>query len=255
MRLHKEFEGFDSLAELALDGDLDSTRKNATDIISQVDRLGKWVRDLLVFSDKWYVAGKVDYALEGKLPVLALNTADPRAYAFFDSTDSIDNGFWYRSGITLRKFAVSLEDGQARRLAPGNCRLNDLPHQIDTHAVASSRRRSFSRKFKNGHHIVAVVEQVLLYGQPHTQCPEPLKKLLLRLECGIDGVGPGVDQTREGRMLRRHTEIVRDQLGVVRGDVETFKDIQHLQQHEPLRRWPRLIYRVAAICHGGRGIV
>lgn len=39
-----------SSAELALDGDLDSTRKNATDIISQVDRLGKWVRDLLVFS-------------------------------------------------------------------------------------------------------------------------------------------------------------------------------------------------------------
>lgn len=37
-------------AELALDGDLDSTRKNATDIISQIDRLGKWVRDLLVFS-------------------------------------------------------------------------------------------------------------------------------------------------------------------------------------------------------------
>ena len=43
--------------------------------------------DLLVFSDKWYVAGKVDYALEGRLPVLALNTGDPRAYAFFDSTE------------------------------------------------------------------------------------------------------------------------------------------------------------------------
>lgn len=39
-----------SSAELALDGDPDSARKNATDIISQVDRLGKWVRDLLVFS-------------------------------------------------------------------------------------------------------------------------------------------------------------------------------------------------------------
>lgn len=37
-------------AELALDGDLESTRKNATDIISQIDRLGKWVRELLVFS-------------------------------------------------------------------------------------------------------------------------------------------------------------------------------------------------------------
>lgn len=39
-----------SSAELALDGTPESTRKNATDIISQVDRLGKWVRDLLVFS-------------------------------------------------------------------------------------------------------------------------------------------------------------------------------------------------------------
>jgi len=39
-----------SSAELALDGDPDSIHKNANDIISQVDRLGKWVRDLLVFS-------------------------------------------------------------------------------------------------------------------------------------------------------------------------------------------------------------
>ena len=39
-----------SSAELALDGDLQSTRKNANDIIFQIDRLGKWVRDLLVFS-------------------------------------------------------------------------------------------------------------------------------------------------------------------------------------------------------------
>lgn len=37
-------------AELALDGDLESTRKNATDIIFQIDRLGKWVRELLAFS-------------------------------------------------------------------------------------------------------------------------------------------------------------------------------------------------------------
>ena len=39
-----------SSAELALDGDPESMKKNATDIITQVDRLGKWVRDLLVFS-------------------------------------------------------------------------------------------------------------------------------------------------------------------------------------------------------------
>ncbi len=37
-------------AELALDGDLASARKNATDIMSQIDRLGAWVRDLLAFS-------------------------------------------------------------------------------------------------------------------------------------------------------------------------------------------------------------
>jgi len=37
-------------AELALDGDLASTRKNAADIIFQIDRMGKWVRDLLAFS-------------------------------------------------------------------------------------------------------------------------------------------------------------------------------------------------------------
>jgi len=39
-----------SSAELALDGDQASTRKNAMDIIFQIDRLGKWVRDLLVYS-------------------------------------------------------------------------------------------------------------------------------------------------------------------------------------------------------------
>ena len=39
-----------SSAELALDGDLDGARKNATDIMVQVDRLGNWVRELLQFS-------------------------------------------------------------------------------------------------------------------------------------------------------------------------------------------------------------
>jgi hypothetical protein len=41
-------------------------------------------RDLFVFSDWWYRAGKVDYALQGKLPVLALSQTDPRSFAFFD---------------------------------------------------------------------------------------------------------------------------------------------------------------------------
>lgn len=39
-----------SSAELALDADPEAARKNAEDIIVQVDRLGKWVRELLVFS-------------------------------------------------------------------------------------------------------------------------------------------------------------------------------------------------------------
>lgn len=39
-----------SSAELALDGDLESTRKNASDIIVQIDRLSLWVRELLIFS-------------------------------------------------------------------------------------------------------------------------------------------------------------------------------------------------------------
>ncbi len=41
-------------------------------------------RDLFVFSDWWYRAGKVEYALQGKLPVLALSQTDPRSFAFFD---------------------------------------------------------------------------------------------------------------------------------------------------------------------------
>jgi hypothetical protein len=43
-------------------------------------------RDLFVFSEWWFRAGKVDYALRGKLPVLALSPADPRSFAFFNST-------------------------------------------------------------------------------------------------------------------------------------------------------------------------
>ena len=39
-----------SSAELALESDPATARKNATDIISQIDRLGTWVRELLAFS-------------------------------------------------------------------------------------------------------------------------------------------------------------------------------------------------------------
>lgn len=43
-------------------------------------------RDLFVFSEWWFRAGKIDYGLRGKLPVLALG-ADPRSFAFFDRTE------------------------------------------------------------------------------------------------------------------------------------------------------------------------
>jgi hypothetical protein len=41
-------------------------------------------RDLFVFSDWWFRAGKVDYGLRGQLPVLALSRTDPRSFAVFE---------------------------------------------------------------------------------------------------------------------------------------------------------------------------
>ena len=38
---------------------------------------------MFVFSDWWFRAGKVDYALKGRLPVLAFTRGDPRGFAFF----------------------------------------------------------------------------------------------------------------------------------------------------------------------------
>lgn len=43
--------------------------------------------DLFVFSDWWFRAGKVDYALKGRLPVLAFTRGDPRSFAFFDRSE------------------------------------------------------------------------------------------------------------------------------------------------------------------------
>jgi hypothetical protein len=40
-------------------------------------------QDVFVFSDWWFRAGKVDYALKGRLPVLAFTRSDPRGFAFF----------------------------------------------------------------------------------------------------------------------------------------------------------------------------
>jgi hypothetical protein len=44
-------------------------------------------RDVFVFSDWWFRSGKVDYALRGRLPVLAFTRDDPRAFAFFDRSE------------------------------------------------------------------------------------------------------------------------------------------------------------------------
>ena len=44
-------------------------------------------REVFVFSDWWFRAGKVAYGLKGRLPVLALNPTDPRSFAFFDDTE------------------------------------------------------------------------------------------------------------------------------------------------------------------------
>jgi len=44
-------------------------------------------KGVFVFSDWWFRAGKVDYALGGKLPVLAFTRNDPRAFAFFDRSE------------------------------------------------------------------------------------------------------------------------------------------------------------------------
>jgi 4-amino-4-deoxy-L-arabinose transferase-like glycosyltransferase len=44
-------------------------------------------RDIFVFSDWWFRAGKVDFALRGRLPVLAFTRNDPRGFAFFDTSE------------------------------------------------------------------------------------------------------------------------------------------------------------------------
>jgi hypothetical protein len=44
-------------------------------------------KDIFVFSDWWFRSGKVDYALKGRLPVLAFTRGNPRAFAFFDRSE------------------------------------------------------------------------------------------------------------------------------------------------------------------------
>jgi hypothetical protein len=53
--------------------------------------------DVFVFSDWWFRAGKVDYALGGRLPVLAFTRNDPRGFAFFHDASR----FLGRDGILV----------------------------------------------------------------------------------------------------------------------------------------------------------
>jgi len=43
--------------------------------------------DVFAVSDWWFRAGKVDYGLGGRLPVLAFTRDDPRSFAFFDRSE------------------------------------------------------------------------------------------------------------------------------------------------------------------------
>ena len=43
---------------------------------------------IFVVSDWWFRAGKVDYALRGRLPVLAFTRGDPRSFAFFHRSEA-----------------------------------------------------------------------------------------------------------------------------------------------------------------------
>jgi len=43
--------------------------------------------DVFVVSDWWFRAGKVDYGLKGRLPVLAFTRDNPRGFAFFDRSE------------------------------------------------------------------------------------------------------------------------------------------------------------------------
>jgi len=44
-------------------------------------------KKLFIFTNRWFLSGKVDYALKGKMPVLCLNAQDPRSWAFYTNPD------------------------------------------------------------------------------------------------------------------------------------------------------------------------
>jgi hypothetical protein len=59
-----------------------------TPLKDELTRRGLLARDdVFVFTSKWYLSGKVDYALGGSKDVLCLSWDDPRAFAFFDGQD------------------------------------------------------------------------------------------------------------------------------------------------------------------------
>ncbi len=65
-------------------------------------------RDVFVFTDLWFRAGKVDYGLKGRLPVLAFSRSDPRSFAFFDRPER-----WLRKDgvfVTNKQTVKEVED-------------------------------------------------------------------------------------------------------------------------------------------------
>lgn len=79
--------------------------------------------DLFVFSDWWYRAGKVDYALEGRRPVLAFTRGDPRAFAFFHRSED----FVGKDGILVTTKTLEEVRGHFGRYFDRIVALGDVP--------------------------------------------------------------------------------------------------------------------------------
>lgn len=45
-------------------------------------------KDTFLFSNRWFSAGKIDYALRGRMPVVCFNHNDPRSFAFYDRPEN-----------------------------------------------------------------------------------------------------------------------------------------------------------------------
>lgn len=79
-------------------------------------------RDLFLFTDRWYQSGKVEWAIEGALPVLCLTPDDPRGWAVFAPSEP-----WVgREGIYVT--AIKRRPSSAAQAYADYCsRLEPLP--------------------------------------------------------------------------------------------------------------------------------